>query len=405
MSHILYDIPKRIASLFVIFLLLYEFSTYIANDMIMPGMIYVIRSFHATDSMVSASLTAYILGGASLQLILGPISDRFGRRPVMLVGAFFFLLCSIIIAISQSIDQFILARFFQGMGLCFISVVGYATLHEVFNEIHAVRLISIMNNITILAPLAGPLIGAIVIHYFGWRSVFIIISMLALTSLVGLWLYMPEIVGKKRLDGSENERTPLNFTTVLGNYSALFKNKRFMMGSIANGAACVPIIAWIGTSPLILIKQAHMSVIHFGLWQIPIFIFVTFGNYLMRLLTHHVNLVRLSNIGSGIMVLSLLLTSILPILFNNHYLALIVGLSCYAIGLGFIGAPITRLTLFSTIIPKGTASALMSMIGMLLMATGNQLGGWVYATQNNTDFGLFCGLAGLVYLISFLAMK
>lgn len=70
---------------------MYEFLTYIANDMIMPGMIHVVHSFNAAETTIATSLTVYILGGASLQVILGPISDSYGRRPMMLLGAFLFL--------------------------------------------------------------------------------------------------------------------------------------------------------------------------------------------------------------------------------------------------------------------------------------------------------------------------
>jgi len=77
-------------NLFVIFLLIYEISTYIANDMIMPGMIKVVNSFQTSESYVSTSLSIYILGGASLQIVVGPLSDHFGRRPIMIAGAAFF---------------------------------------------------------------------------------------------------------------------------------------------------------------------------------------------------------------------------------------------------------------------------------------------------------------------------
>jgi DHA1 family multidrug/chloramphenicol efflux transport protein-like MFS transporter len=138
MGQPLIKITRKQALIFACFLVLYEFLTYIANDMIMPGMLNVVKSFHAPESAVASSLTVYILGGASLQLFLGPLSDRYGRRPVMLVGALLFFLCTIAIASTHTIDQFLIARFFQGMGLCFIGVIGYATLQEIFAEIQSV---------------------------------------------------------------------------------------------------------------------------------------------------------------------------------------------------------------------------------------------------------------------------
>nr|WP_232220641.1 MFS transporter [Legionella tunisiensis] len=185
MAQPLINITRKQALVFAAFLVLYEFLTYIANDMIMPGMIKVIESFHGPESAVATSLTAYMLGGASLQLFLGPISDRYGRRPIMLAGALFFFLCTLLIACSNSIDQFLIARFFQGMGLCFIGVIGYATLQEIFAEMDAIRLIAIMANVSIAAPLLGPLLGATFIHFFSWRFIFIIIGIFALVAFWG----------------------------------------------------------------------------------------------------------------------------------------------------------------------------------------------------------------------------
>ncbi|HVT63039.1 MAG TPA: multidrug transporter MdfA, partial [Legionellaceae bacterium] len=71
----LINITRKQALLFAVFLVLYEFLTYIANDMIMPGMLSVVHTFQADESNVATSLTAYVLGGASLQLFLGPLSD------------------------------------------------------------------------------------------------------------------------------------------------------------------------------------------------------------------------------------------------------------------------------------------------------------------------------------------
>src|SRR5690606_18126930 len=98
MAEPLISISRRQALTFACFLVLYEFLTYIANDMIMPGMLQVVHSFHASESIVATSLTFYILGGASLQLILGPVSDAYGRRPMMLLGACLFLLFTLLIA-------------------------------------------------------------------------------------------------------------------------------------------------------------------------------------------------------------------------------------------------------------------------------------------------------------------
>src|SRR5215207_10003610 len=106
MGQPLIAITRKQATFFAAFFVLYEFLTYIANDMIMPGMVQVVATFKSSDSAIPTSLTAFILGGASLQLFLGPLSDRYGRRPIMLIGAAFFFLCTLFISFSYSIQQF-----------------------------------------------------------------------------------------------------------------------------------------------------------------------------------------------------------------------------------------------------------------------------------------------------------
>jgi DHA1 family multidrug/chloramphenicol efflux transport protein-like MFS transporter len=84
---------------------------------------------------------------------------------------------------------------------------------------------------------------------------------------------------------------------------------------------------------------------------------------------------------------------------NIHYIAIIIGISCYAFAWGLTSGPLTRLTLFSTFIPKGTASAVMNLTLMLWIAAGNQIAGFLYVYYKNISFSLFCGAAGGIYIV------
>lgn len=404
MSDILFHYSKKRALYFVIFLLLYEISTYISNDMIMPGMLDVVHSFSASDSMVPASLTAFLFGGASLQLFLGPLSDRFGRRPVMVSGALFFLVITILITFATTIHQFIIARYFQGMGLCFISVVGYATLQELFAEKYAVRIISIMSNITIMAPLLGPLLGSFVMEFASWRAIFYVTAIPALVSLIGIWRCMPETINQTKKDKSLHAATPLSLSVLLKNYGSLLKTKEFMLGSVALGFSYSPMVAWIGVSPLILMKGAHMRVLYYGLLQIPVFLMSFIGTLVMRRLLESFSLMRLAEFGTLFVGASFLLMQ-LALGINSHYIGLIVGLSLYSFGLGLAAGPLSRLVLFSTEVPKGTASALSSLITMIIIGCATQAAGWIYAGYNNIYFGVFCNVCGLIYVALFYVVK
>lgn len=391
-------ITRRQAFKYASFLVLYEFLTYIANDMIMPGMLLVVKDLHGSEAGIASSLTAYIMGGASLQLFLGPLSDRFGRRPVMLTGALLFLLFTVMIAFSQSMGQFLWARFFQGMGLCFICVIGYATLQEIFAEKDAVKLIAIMANVSILAPLIGPLLGSLFIQSYSWRYIFFTIGAFALLAWWGLKQYMPEPVGQMKSDGKLIPRIPLTAKTILYNYKNLLFTPTVFFGSIALGALALPCIAWIALSPIILVSEGKLTLVHYGLWQIPLFGAFIVGNIILQVLTNTYSMKKILFIGSVIAVLSLIIV-MLPLFFSTYPLWLIPGLIVYFIGLSIATPPLNRLILFSTSVGKGTTSAFISMVGMCVQGLGVEIAKIFYYGHSNLLFGFYCVVAGSVYFV------
>jgi DHA1 family multidrug/chloramphenicol efflux transport protein-like MFS transporter len=395
----LISITQKQAIIFASFLVMYEFLTYIANDMIMPGMIYVVQAFNAPESAVATSLTFYMLGGASLQIILGPLSDAYGRRPMMLLGACLFFVFTLFIACSNSMNQFLAARFFEGMGLCFIGVIGYATIQEIFEEMDAIRFISIMANVAILAPLLGPLLGAIVIHYTSWRYIFIFIALGALVVLWGLWRFMPEPVGQINKLGILIPKNQFSARVLFKNYKNLLTNKVFCLSILAIGLVEIPCLAWIALSPIILIKEAKLTPIEYGLWQLPVFGSAILGTWFLRHLTYQFSVKTIICSGSIIMIFGAILISLLPYLYGNNYHYLLPGVIIYFFSLGIINAPLNRFCLFVTPVSKGTASALISLSVMVLGALGTETSNMVFRNHSNLHLGLYCNLIQFMFLI------
>lgn len=399
MARPLIAISYKQALLFASYFVLYEFLTYIANDMILPGMIHVIRIFQAPESAIASSLTAYMLGGASLQLLLGPLSDSYGRRPVMLFGAAFFVLCTFIIGITTSMPQFLVVRFFQGMGMCFICVVGYATLHEMFQDKDAIRLTSIMANVAIIAPLIGPLAGAVFVHYWSWRLIFFFIGLLALLALWGLWRWMPEPVGQTKHDGTVIQPISFNIKSVWRHYMALCTNQNFMIYAFAFALLGSPCVIWIGLAPVILMRGDHLTLIQYGLWQLPVFAASITGNIVLQRIIHRYAVMHLIWVGSSISVMSLICLAILPGYFGQHFIWLMPGLICYFFGYALAAGPLYRYILMLTSVGKGMASALNSMIFMLIQAGCLEFANLIYTCHSNFKLGLFCAGIGVLYFL------
>lgn len=158
---------------FCLFLSTFELLTYVASDVVMPGMLTVIKDLNAQTYYVPWSLNAYLLGGVSFQWLIGPASDRFGRRPLLLIGCALFLFPARH-AMGRQYPCFTLLRFIQGIGLGFVVVVSYPALQEAFNESDAIRLIALFANIALLSPLFGPLVGSVVLSYLSWRTLLLL---------------------------------------------------------------------------------------------------------------------------------------------------------------------------------------------------------------------------------------
>ena len=157
-------------------LILYDFSAYLTTDLIQPVILHVVRDFNADVALAPASVSLYMAGGMALQWLLGPLSDRIGRRPVLLSGALIFTLACFATLWTTSMTQFLIARFVQGTSICFIATVGYVTVQEAYDEKRSIKLMAVITSIVLVAPIVGPLSGAALMHFIHWKALFGIIA-------------------------------------------------------------------------------------------------------------------------------------------------------------------------------------------------------------------------------------
>jgi DHA1 family multidrug/chloramphenicol efflux transport protein-like MFS transporter len=396
MRHVkpLINISQKQGILFALFLVMYEFLTYISNDMILPGMYQVIREFHASPANIASAVTCFMVGGACLQFIIGPLSDAYGRRKVMISGVILFLISTILLAISQKMHQFLLERIFQGMGVCFISTIGYATLQEIFNDTDAVKLTALMASISIISPLLGPLVGSFIVLHATWREIFEIVAVLTVISLWGLWKYMPESVGQTTTEGHHIAPQPLNFKKIMHNYATLLSSPAFMKTLCTYGLMGVPCMIWIALSPVMIISHENShSLYEYSLWQIPMFSAFIFANTLLQKWVVKFNLQQLMQKGIYTVIFNLMLSAALVHIFGPTYYAFIPGFIGYFFGYATASSPFYRRLYCLSTVPKGATAALISLFIMLIQSVGIELANHLFHGQN------FYALAWLLFAI------
>ncbi|MDF0606816.1 MFS transporter [Neisseriaceae bacterium TC5R-5] len=383
---------SRANFLFPLALVLFEFSVYICNDMVQPAMLVVTREFMVDSSWVPLSMTAFLVGGASLPWLAGPWSDRVGRRPVLLAGVAYFTLTCLATYLVDSIHTFMLLRILQGIGLCFINTVGYAAVQEAFEEKVAVKTMALMANIALIAPLLGPLAGALLLDLAPWRTSFLLIAMLSFIALLGLFWKMPETI--------KPSREKLLLSVILRDYWQVFSQRRFMLSAALIPLLALPLLGWIALSPVFLIEDLAMTSVQYGWMQLPVFTGLIAGNLILALVAERWPLGRSVLLGMWPIVLGLLLLlgGVYYSSFPQYYL--MAGMSLMALGEGLAFGVLYRFALMSSdVAGKGTIAASMSMLGMAGYALGLELFRWAYLHGGMLGFALLCCVFSLSYIL------
>lgn len=357
--------------LFPVFLILYEFSINMSNDMYLPALPIIAKDLEVKINLIQLTITTWLAGSATMQLILGPISDRHGRRLVIFVGGVTFLVSTIICAITRQISTLLIARFFEGMAVSSLIVAGYSSIHELFNDKKAVHILSWMGAAAVLAPMLGPIFGGYVLLFSTWRMIFVILFLLALVSLTGLWLVMPE-------SNINPDRDKLGIKKILRIYFNIFTNKSYLTSALPIGLLYSGIVIWITASPSIIIEQFKISPQNFGYTQAPIFLSYIVGATILKFFIGKIKIIKLGLIGSTISLISGILLVISSFLFPSSAIPIITMMCFYTAGVGFANAPLTRTAINASSEKMGAATAFFYLKMSGLGAIGSFIVSVVY---------------------------
>ncbi|MFA0088048.1 Bcr/CflA family multidrug efflux MFS transporter [Vibrio sp. 10N.261.51.F12] len=202
--------------------------TPLAIDMYLPAMPTIAQDLGVNAGAVQITLTVYTAGFALGQLLHGPLTDSYGRRPILLFGVFFFGIASAVSATTTSIESLTLVRTAQGFAGAAAAVIIQAIVRDMFDKEDFARTMSFVTLVITLAPLVAPMIGGHLAIWFGWRSIFWVLTAFSVVVIAAVLWKIPETLAPEN-------RQPLRFRTTIKNYARLCKNP-VAMGLMFSGA-------------------------------------------------------------------------------------------------------------------------------------------------------------------------
>ena len=346
---------SRATLMFPLALVLFEFSVYIGNDLVQPAMLAITKDFCVSSAWAPSSMSFYLLGGACVAWLLGPLSDRLGRKKVLLGGVAFFTICCLLILLTHNIESFLALRFLQGFGLSVISAVGYAAVQETFEERDAIKVMALMANISLLAPLLGPVLGAFLIDHVSWHWGFIGIALLSFLSWFGLKAKMPK-------QQASLPKQP--FSHIFDDFKRVFKNKRFLGLTIGLPMVAMPLMLWIALSPVMLVEELGLSSLQYGLAQFPVLGGLILGNVVLIKIIDKLPLGKTVLIGLPLMLAGTAVV-VAGLIFPQYFLhCVILGMTLVSFGEGISFSVLYRFALMSSEVSKGTVAASVSVLMM-----------------------------------------
>lgn len=240
----------------VLLLTPFVFSFAFGLDIYIPIVPQMSEIFETSPALVNLTLSLFLFFTGFGQLLIGPLSDRFGRRIIMLASSFCYLLGSLFCAVAPNITCLILARLICSIGACGMLTTSFAIVRDLYSGRESARIYSFINGAIGISPTFAPMIGGYLAVYLGWQSVFIFLALLGLLSMGIGW----SLIGETH---AIDMRTPIDRTLFM-RYRDIFINRQFLTYSLISGFAESVFFCFFSISPFIIIDLLAIPTEHFG---------------------------------------------------------------------------------------------------------------------------------------------
>jgi DHA1 family bicyclomycin/chloramphenicol resistance-like MFS transporter len=355
----------------------------ISTDLYLPSLPGLLRHFNADVAQVQLTLSVFLIGLAVGQLAYGPLSDRYGRRPVLLGGVILYVAASIACAFAPSIPALIAARLFQALGACAGPVICRAIVRDVHGREGAARILSYMSAAMALAPALGPILGGYVEAWLGWRANFAILCIYGAGGLALAFAMLPETAPHRGEEGPWLD-------AALRGYLSLFRQRIYIGFVLCCSLAYGGIFCFISGSSFVFVDIIGLPPERYGLCFAAIVLGYIAGTLAGGRLTRRFGIERMVSTGGLISALGGIALIVSVMAFGATIAGILAPTIVYMIGTGLVmpNAMAGAIGPFPRI--AGTAAALLGFVQMGLAALGGALIGHL---ANGTAIPMAAGIA------------
>lgn len=226
-------------------------------DLYLPTLPSIARGFNVSAATVQLTFSAFFIGMAIGQLFYGPLSDRIGRRPAILIGCVVYVAASLACTLAPSIEWLIAGRFAQALGCCAGMVVARAVVRDRYDHRDSARIFSLLVLVLAVAPLVAPTLGGWLATAFSWRAVFLVLAVFGAAVGTAVWF---------RLDESRSAETEAKSRgeSVIGAYFDLMRSRRLVGYTLVSACNGATLFSYIASAPDLVIDIWGFTQAQFG---------------------------------------------------------------------------------------------------------------------------------------------
>lgn len=341
----------------------------LAMTLILPSMAEWGRIFGADQAAVQLSFSAYVFAYGASQLVYGPLSDRLGRKPLLLLGLGLAVAGSLLAAFAGSLLTLTLARVVQGVGAAAGAALGRAMVQDLFEGPRRTQIMAYMGMVMGLCPPVAIVVGGQIHVHLGWQGNFVLLAALGLLLGLGVWRVLPERLplphgGEHWLRGMARA------------YARLGREPRFLAYVGITSASVGCFYAFLSGAPLVL-REMGVAPDQLGWYMMAVPLFYIVGNFLTSHLVHRIGERRVMLLGQCVTLASLLLVLLLALTGLNSPWALTLPLTLLGIGHGLLMPASLSGTLGVVPALAGAAAAVGGLLQQLMGALAGYAVGWM----------------------------